>query len=96
MSSPFDIYKTMNFVIVNNLGWNNQMLTPSGCKDIWIRSLSLWKELSSFIIFIHYKFGNPALPPNQTFSMKANLLNLEISNQAKNMSDLLTSSPIKI
>ena len=49
-----DVY-FMNSVRSNNLFLKHQRFTPSGCKDIGIKNLSLWQKLNFFIFLFVFK-----------------------------------------
>ena len=46
------IFQTINFFRSNNLSLKFKWFTPSHCKDIEIRNLSLWQKFSSFALWI--------------------------------------------
>ena len=44
------IFQTMISVRSNDQSLKSQRFTTSGCKDIWIKNLSLWEGLNSFAV----------------------------------------------
>ena len=43
-------FQTIKYVCFNNLSLDYQRFTPTGCKDIVVKNLSLWQKLNSFHI----------------------------------------------